>query len=237
MVRSILKRLILSSRISQRTIFGSKIVFLSKEHLNLFFRIPYEKEVWGNISNKVSLSPEDKILDIGANIGQAMLALHRIFPKNEIDCFEPQLKEFSFLQINRIVNGVPGRSYNLALTSKNVKSVNFELDSETGGRMSSVVSSSTQNTIVVNADLLETYITQNVRLIKVDIEGYEAELFLDYNNEYSTISWIIEVRESTSEHITRFFNNTHDIYHLEEQRMVLSPCQLGFCNLLITPKT
>jgi FkbM family methyltransferase len=234
-MRKLLKIVIPDFWISQRNLFKGKIIFKSKEHLNLFFYRSYESEVWNSIKERIHLAESAKIVDIGANIGQAMLALNNLFPNNPIECYEPQYKEFCYLEINRLVNSVPGKSYNCAIVAEEKEEVSFVVDKETGGRTSFVSSASNDAPIKVPAKYFASLIDDNVGLIKIDIEGYECELFKKPLESLKKVFLIIEVRETTSRQILEFFLPTHEIFHLEEKRKINKLETIGFSNLLCTP--
>ena len=179
----------------------------------------------------IKLQPSDEILDIGANIGQAMLILHHIFPKNKIYSFEPQIKEFSFLELNRQLNHVPGSNFH-SLISREAKNYPLSIDESTGGRSTQI---SDNGSIQVLGTTLNSVITKNTKLIKVDIEGYESELFNEYSETFNNIHFIIEVRESTSKVVMETFILTHKIIRLEDGIRLTNPAEIEFCNLLISP--
>ena len=234
-MRKLLKIVIPDYWISQRNLFKGKILFKSKEHLNLFFNRSYESEVWNSIKDKIHLDESMKIVDIGANIGQAMLALNSVFPRNTIDCYEPQYKEFCFLEINRLTNSIPGESYNFAIVPEGKKKVSFSIDNDTGGRTSFVSIAEDDSLIKVPAKSFNSLIDENVGLIKIDIEGFEGELFKKPLESLNKVFLIIEVRETTSRQILEFFLPTHRIFHLEEKREIKKLETIGFSNLLLTP--
>lgn len=234
-MRKLLLKIIPEHWISQRTIFNRKIIFISKEHLNLFFFRSYESKVFNNLKDKVIIDKSSKIVDIGANIGQAMLALNKNFPKNIIDSYEPQNKEFCFLQLNRIINKVPGNSYECAIISDDVNEVSMSIDVETGGRTSSITNSLVYSTFKVKAKKITDILNEDIGLIKIDIEGFESKLFDKPLEQLRNVYLIIEVRESTSEHIINYFLKTHEIFHIEQNRVIEKSEKINFCNLLISP--
>lgn len=234
-MRNLLKFIMPNSWISQRKIFGRKILFISKEHLNLFFLKPYEIKVWKEVEKKLKLDKSSKIIDIGANIGQAMLALNKIYPQNVIDSYEPQAKEFCFLQLNRLINKVPGESFNYALSSDKTNNLYLSIDNETGGRTSFVSYEKDESVSLVKSLTISSILNENIGLIKIDVEGFESKLFNKPLKQLRDVNLIIEVRNSTSEDIINYFINTHEIYHLEQQRVVKKGEKVDFCNLLLTP--
>lgn len=234
-MRKLLKQIIPEYSISQRTIFNRKIVFFSKEHLNLFFFRSYESKVFNELKKRVKIEKSSKIVDIGANIGQAMLALNKIYPNNIINCYEPQSKEFCFLQLNRFINKVPGESFKYAVTSDNMNEVSMSIDVETGGRGSFITDDEIDMTSKVETINIIDILNEEIGLIKIDIEGYESNLFDKPYKQLRNIYLVVEVRDSTSEHIISYFLKTHEIFHIEQKRYLEKPEKIKFCNLLISP--
>lgn len=219
------------NHVTCRKFYGGRITFVSKEHLNLLFFQKYEEKAWSRVQKLLKLEPSDEILDIGANIGQAMLILHHIFPKNKIYSFEPQFKEFSFLELNRQLNDIPGNNCH-CLVAKEAKNYLLSVDDKTGGRITRI---SDFGSIQVHGKTLNSVITKNTKLIKVDIEGYEGELFSEYSETFNNLHFIIEVRKNTSKGIMETFSLTHKIIRLEDGIRLNVPAEIEFCNLLISP--
>lgn len=147
-----------------------------------------------------------------------MIAFNWCFPKNSITSFEPQKKEYSFLEFNRLCNTIPGRSINSLVVSE-PGNYNLFIDNLTGGRSTCIDMTNTLSKDKVTYDseisLLSDFISEKTKLIKVDIEGYEKELFKTYHSFYDHIYFIIEVRSSSSKHILSTFLKTHKVYFVE----------------------
>lgn len=236
-MRNFIRKLIPNSWLSIRKIYDSSIIFRSKDHLNLFFFKDYELKVWRRVNELVNLKSGDIILDIGANIGQAMLVLHNIFPENEIYSYEPQPKEFDFSLINRLLNNIPGHSINKAVISGHQSVIDLFIDNNTGGRKSSLVDSSLIEKVQVKAVNFGDLIRPEVKLIKIDIEGYEAQLITPYQKILEDVILIVEVRLETLIEIVTAFIDTHDIIHLETGNALTSASyNIEFGNLLLLPK-
>lgn len=63
-----------------------------------------------------TIKPGDQVLDIGANIGSVAIVLAKTQPEATIHCFEPDVLNFSLLNINLILNNVTNViTYNYAL--------------------------------------------------------------------------------------------------------------------------
>lgn len=236
-MRNFIRNLIPNSWFSIRKIYGSFIIFRSKDHLNLFFFRGYEVEVWRRVKELVKLESGDIIIDIGANIGQAMLVIHSIFPENEIYSYEPQPKEFDFALINRLLNNIPGHSINKAVIPGHQSVIDLFVDNDTGGRKSSLVDYSLTEKIQVKTVNFQDLVKPEVKLIKIDIEGYEAQLITPYQKILKDVTLIIEVRLETLREIVITFIDTHNIIHLETgNALTAANLDFVFGNLLLLPK-
>lgn len=232
MIRKIIKKTI-SNTTTIRRFDNYQIVFNAREHLNLFFGRNYEPKLWNNISQYIDLDDDDEIIDIGANIGQAALKLHRYFPNCKIFSYEPQFKEFEFLRFNYFINNIKGCAINKGV-SVDGKPVSLSIDNETGGRTTFFDLQSDEN--MVDTVGLQSLINERTRLIKVDIEGYEEVLFNEYHHNFDNCNFIIEVREDTSLKVLRVFWDSHDIFIVEKGIQLSKLEPLSFCNIVCVPK-
>jgi len=124
-----------------------------------------------------------RIIDCGANIGLAVLYWKQQFPNAEIFAFEPDpiandalsrnIQSHSLKSVKIIRKGV----------WKNEGEVNFCSEGSTAGRLEEVNEISSEdrdsNTITVPVTRLRDYLTEQVDLLKIDIEGAEFEVLKD----------------------------------------------------------
>lgn len=237
-MRDLLSKIISNNSISIRKLRSCKIIFQSNQHLNLFFFKNYEKKIWDNLRDLLPTPPADSIfLDIGANIGQSALILHSIFDNIKTISFEPSPNEFRYLQSNLLLNNLNGEAINGLITDK-VGFSNFHIDVLTGGRLSQISLSNGKNNVLVKSySFTEQLRLYNPYLIKIDIEGFEAELFKTFDPFYfKNNNFIIEVRAESSENIIKIFLETHDIVLLESKEFITLSKKIPFGNLLIKTK-
>lgn len=125
------------------------------------------------------LEPGDFVIDVGANIGTVSLAIaSRVGAKGKVYSFEPHPKIYSFLVDNINLNGF-----------KQIIPHNKALGSKAGTVYLSDHSDDSQNTvessghISVKLDTLDNVVPEEpIKLIKIDVEGYEGEVLMGASN-------------------------------------------------------
>jgi FkbM family methyltransferase len=118
------------------------------------------------------------IIDAGANIGMATLFFKVIFPAATIEAFEPSPASFRLLERNVAANGLAGvRLHNAALAgTAGVTSFYVETADETSLIASTRPGRGARQRIEVEAVTLSSQIESEVDLLKLDVEGSEAEV-------------------------------------------------------------
>lgn len=123
--------------------------------------------------------PSGLMLDVGANIGAIGLPFAKAMPSWQVVCFEPQLAVLSALSANVVENGLV-----------NTRVLPWVVGAETGLALFPQPSAAVENNFgaVSVTDLenvaklpavsirLDDLALNNVRLIKVDVEGFELEV-------------------------------------------------------------
>jgi FkbM family methyltransferase len=122
------------------------------------------------------------IIDCGGNIGIATLYFKKLYPLAEIIVFEPEPHSFQLLQQNITANNLTHiQAINRALSDKNgMCFFNDQYKGSTGAHLifkTGAVADS--KTIPVVSDVLSSYITQPVDLLKLDVEGAEGFVLKD----------------------------------------------------------
>jgi len=125
------------------------------------------------------IRPGCRFLDVGANVGYFSVLAHRHAPGVEVDAVEPHPVNYSMLDANLWVNGVPGRRWRVGLGDEHrmlpMSSPPMNPgDSRVGqhspdGRYDLVVP-------VMTAD--ELFSGRSFDVVKVDVQGYEPEVLL-----------------------------------------------------------
>lgn len=225
-------------------ISGLYLYFEKSQHLNFLFKkkINYENQSFEIIRKLIKKG--DLVFDIGGNIGQYALVFSKfVFNEGKVISFEPDPKNFAFLQfninMNRLQNVIP---YNIGVGSQETQ-LKFYSDSITGGRKGSfkknfVGTNYKGDTTLVNVktldNLIELYGTP--KFIKIDVEGFENEVIrgLKNFNNRETI-FFVEVRNETKNEIFEFFNSkNYSCYCLETGMSKISNSEEipSFANLL-----
>lgn len=142
------------------------------------------------------------IIDCGANIGLSAIYFKQLYPDSTLLCFEPDVNIFNVLRQNIAAFDLQGVTLsNKALWVREDK-VLFMHEGADGGRIgdSSVGCSSSS----VESTILSQHLIHQVDLLKIDIEGAEADV-------------LEECRESLV-NVKRLFLEYHSVYR-EPQRL------------------
>jgi FkbM family methyltransferase len=122
----------------------------------------------------IEITDEDLVIDCGANVGEVKIALNiqGIFP--EYIAFEPDKRTYDCLELN--TKDERAQTFNLGL-SDSESSKQFYLDNE-GGNSSFVDFGSSNNISIQTIQLDSLKIEKQIKLFKVEAEGYEPEVIL-----------------------------------------------------------
>lgn len=137
------------------------------------------------------------ILDCGAHIGISVLFFKKIYPQAKIIAFEPNPDTFKLLELNVRQNNLRDVELVNAAVSDNLGEINFYISkgaspthsSDTGVKPVGV-SSEEFESIKVSAVRLSSYITRNVDLLKLDIEGMEERVLREIEDKLHLIKEI-----------------------------------------------
>jgi FkbM family methyltransferase len=118
------------------------------------------------------------ILDCGSNIGMSILFFKKLYPAARIVGFEPDPVTFAKLQQNVEQNGLQDVELHQCALSASDGSIEFFRSTERDGdlKMSVLPARMRGQRIVVPARRLSSFITEPVDLLKMDIEGAEADV-------------------------------------------------------------
>jgi FkbM family methyltransferase len=152
-----------------------------------------KKELYENDIHQLALKllinePDGLVLDIGANLGTFCVPLARKIPKLKFHAFEPQRFISYQLCANVIINSLDNvYTYELALSNKDASidlempnyaaETNigaFSIDSEV--RNNEYECSTVNKTDRIDLIPLDFLTFDNIRLIKIDVEGHELEV-------------------------------------------------------------
>lgn len=126
------------------------------------------------------VSPNDCVIDIGANMGWYSINIAKTYPQSKVHAFEPIPKTYSFLEQNIKLNHVSNIVAHHFGLSNERKDLTFYFYPEGSGNASSAnLSERTDAELVAcHVERLDDFVSANkvhVNFIKCDVEG--AELF------------------------------------------------------------
>jgi FkbM family methyltransferase len=120
------------------------------------------------------LKPGDRVIDVGANIGDTVLAASvQAGPSGHVVGIEPHPRTFRFLQENIALNGV--RNVELINVAAGSAPGTAQFSDDRRDDMNRIDGGSLQVEVQRLDDLIRN--TDPVALLKVDVEGYEKRVF------------------------------------------------------------
>ncbi len=160
---------------------GYTIGYTNKEEFNILKDEIFNKGIYKfNLESK-NTSPI--IFDLGAHIGLSILYFKIKYPDSQIVAFEPNSNIFPILQENIEYNDLKNvELHNIALGSKDeIRAFYIDRsgkDCFSTGSFNKNAWDGTQDTISVNVrtEKLSKYISKDVDILKMDIEGAETEV-------------------------------------------------------------
>lgn len=142
--------------------------------------------LFGDLDPKISailrrvLRPGDTVVDVGANCGLVALQAARLVgPRGRVHAFEPQADPASMLTESAFLNGFAHLYVHRTALSDHDGRMSLRLDPANSGKASlSRTEPVAGRTVRVRraADALEELRLGPVRLLKLDVEGHEAEV-------------------------------------------------------------
>lgn len=137
----------------------------------------------------MSTTKTPRIIDAGGNVGLATFFFKRYFPKARITVFEAAPQNFKLLQKNIEQNHLADTTLILGMLGKTENTeYTFYYNAGNPGSstgISEVARSKTRGIFTeerVPAILLSAYVTEEVDLLKMDVEGAEGEILEDLEN-------------------------------------------------------
>lgn len=155
----------------------------------------YIDEVY-KIHPKISIQ---SCLDVGANLGFSVAYFKRRFPQAHITAVEADPEIFNFLEANILANDLKSVELIRGAAWVRNEKVMFHQDHSQGGALSEH-STHKSNVMIAAFDLKEIIKSRSWDLLKLDIEGAEAEILQHVSDEIGRFKFIfIEYHESTFE--------------------------------------
>jgi len=164
---------------------GYEIGYTNKEEFHILKDEIFNKEIYNIDLNLKNGEKNDTplIFDLGAHIGLSILYFKIKYPNSKIVAFEPNSNIFPILQENVECNGLENvELHNIALGSKDevrtfyidnsgadaFSTGSFNKDAWNGEQKSTPIS--------VKCEKLSKYISEEIDILKMDIEGAETEV-------------------------------------------------------------
>lgn len=124
----------------------------------------------------------ENIIDCGSNIGLSVLYFNRLYPQSRILAFEPDADTFALLNENVVNNDSPHvQIFQLALSDMDSTDVDFYRNPKRKDALTMSMFQSNEKTdrISVPSRQLSTFITADIDLLKIDVEGAELLILQD----------------------------------------------------------
>ena len=151
--------------------------------------------------------PVRVIIDVGGNIGLTSLFFHCYFKDATIHVIEPSARNFLVLKENMGRNQVRAKVYQKALLASNtrVKIANSFRDGQDWSTYVVPTSSSSDIEALSLTDFKRSNQFGLIDILKIDIEGHEAELFDsdDFLSELKSVRFLaLEVHEEKADRVS-----------------------------------
>ena len=158
---------------------GYEIGYTNKEEFYILKDEIFNKEIY-NVNDTIN---PGVILDLGSHIGLSVLYFKIKYPNSKIVAFEPNSNIFPILQENIECNNLTNvELHNIALGSKDeIRTFyidNSGLDAFSTGSFNKDAWNGEQPSTPINVkcEQLSKYVTEDIDILKMDIEGTETEV-------------------------------------------------------------
>lgn len=136
-------------------------------------------------------SPSPRVLDCGANIGLASLAILRCFPSARITAFEADPTLAAMLRRNLAANGAGAVDVIAAAVWSSSGVLRFRADGADSGAVEAVAADTLGTVIEVPSVRLRDWIVREpIDLLKLDVEGAELDILEDCADALSQVAAI-----------------------------------------------
>lgn len=164
--------------------YGLKIKCKTVDYLgrHLYKRGTYEGELAGFLGAHIPFEAGDVFLDVGANIGWHSLLLARKYPDLLVFTFEPEPENIELLRHNIRINGLTNVEVIPKAASFEEGEQEFYLYADKNAGRHSLLPINEGKVITVPLTTLDHFIRerelspQKIKLLKVDVEGYELNV-------------------------------------------------------------
>jgi len=175
-----------------------------------FFPTRFSADLWFPSKNVYEeyrlpfLKDGDIAVDVGANIGFTTLLFGQLVgEKGEVYAFEPNPKVFSYLQYNvKMNNSKNVQLYNYACGERSAELFLSDCGKSDTGNYLTKVECKERVKVITLDHMLDCKVARNIKLLKVDTEGYEKFVFLGATRILQKTVCVIF--EGLREHYARF---------------------------------
>jgi FkbM family methyltransferase len=141
-----------------------------------------------------TLRPGDTMFDVGAHVGLfTLLAARLVGPSGEVHAFEPVPANFERLGRNVALNDLPGVHLNRAAVGDREGEVSLGLRDESlvGNSTCDFTVGATLSAVTAPTTTLDAYLearpgTPRIRLVKIDVEGFESRVLAGLERTLAT---------------------------------------------------
>lgn len=185
------------------SIYGTLFKFKSADVVgrSIYKGKNYEPDLTKFVLEKISYDVGDLILDVGANLGWYSINISKYYPNKNIKifAFEPDNINFDLLNENVELNNIQNIvTINKAVADKSGQETLYKYPDKNLGRHSLFKDDTLkQQQIVVNTISIDQFINfehligKKIKLLKIDIEGYEYQALLGCIKTLPNISYIL----------------------------------------------
>lgn len=194
--------------------YEKKLYYERSQHLTFLFscKIKYEENVQKKL--RYYIKEGDLVFDIGGNIGQYALPFSELVgDTGRVISFEPDYKNFAFLQFNININKCTNVTCCNYAIGADETALDFYRDTKTGGRMGSFNKENvnenfdgfSEKVFLKKFDSIISVYGQP-SFVKIDVEGFEHKVIAGLTLNFQHCVFLVEVREETKHDVFSFFN-------------------------------
>lgn len=204
---------------------GRKFNYPNKRVLRVVnkYKITFNKILESYCADSIVFENGDIVIDCGANVGEFNLALKELDINVEYIAFEPDIETFNCLKLNNPNSTV----YNVGLSNENSLMKLF-IDNDGGNTSFSYFG--TEKYVYAESKTLDSYeFRKQIKLLKIDAEGFEPEVLEGAKNTLKNINFIsVDYgaerglnQETTIVDVNNFlYNNDFKLYKFSNHRLV-----------------
>lgn len=203
--------------------YGLKVKCKAADYLgrHLYKRGIYEAELSDFLGTNIPLEAGEVFLDVGANIGWHSMLMARKYPNSQVFSFEPEPDNINLLQYNIQRNGLSNVEVIPKAASFEEGEQKFYLYPDKNAGRHSLLPINKGKVITVPLTTLDHFIKERglspkrIKLIKIDVEGYELNVLRGAKSLLGTVPLIL--LEFSPEFMRKGGINPKDLIDLLEE--------------------